>query len=431
MPKKNKQKTSLGAALATTVAVMICAGFPPNRLPQISAASASLFQGRHSPCQPGLGGQVFSTGKEIELKILPSTADFVDEIRLVSPVERTIGTNLDVGKVIRLSPVHAGAELIFAIYVRDTGQTFRMGPGSRNPDRLAHANVTCLGDEIKIRFEDFLGGGDFDYDDAVFQLNINPTLKCDNQANSSSIVQDTPVVNSAVISPPLSEMEIQQLEDQLEAVMRFIITDQKGKQRLLREEALKAGISMEAVNIGQRLVKIFNRIAKAASNEEEASSSLTAEDFAFIDPLFRRFAKKGISPLSSENQSSVASNQLVIFPHCGSFISPTPCPPRMEAGVVFSSREDATQHLLSLGYHLVPRYATVPGGFKNDFALVIDNADCGSGPFRKEAALQHHGECWTFYTQGPEPNPEIFSYVALWPYPWWPEYVFWWHRFYC
>lgn len=29
------------------------------------------------------------------------------------------------------------------------------------------------------------------------------------------------------------------------------------------------------------------------------------------------------------------------------------------------------------------------------------------------------------YTQGPEPNPEVLSYVRDWPYVFWSAYVFW------
>ncbi len=37
------------------------------------------------------------------------------------------------------------------------------------------------------------------------------------------------------------------------------------------------------------------------------------------------------------------------------------------------------------------------------------------------------GDCWTYNTQGPEPNPEVLSYIGSWPYFSWPGYVRWWH----
>ena len=133
------------------------------------------FPCQRQQCIPGLGGQYFSDGREIKVTILPFQADFTDEIRLLSPVNRVIGTNRDVGRVVSLGSFRQGTELIFGIYARDTGQTFKMGPALRNPDRIAHARVECLGGgNAKIFFEDYLGGGDRDFDDAVFQITSGP-----------------------------------------------------------------------------------------------------------------------------------------------------------------------------------------------------------------------------------------------------------------
>ena len=87
---------------------------------------------------------------------------------------RFIGTNRDVGRVVNLGRFNAGEELVFGIFVRETGCTFRMGPGFRNPDRYAHARVDCLSNGVKVSFEDnFLGEGDHDFDDAVIRINTS------------------------------------------------------------------------------------------------------------------------------------------------------------------------------------------------------------------------------------------------------------------
>jgi len=133
------------------------------------------FPCQRQQCVPGFGGQYFSDGRDVKVTILPFEADFTDEIRLIYPVNRTIGTNRDVGRVVDLGSFRFGTELIFAIYVVDTGQTFRIGPSSRNPDRIVHARVECLGDgKAKVFFEDNLGGGDRDFDDAVLQITSAP-----------------------------------------------------------------------------------------------------------------------------------------------------------------------------------------------------------------------------------------------------------------
>jgi hypothetical protein len=65
-----------------------------------------------------------------------------------------------------------GEELVFAIAV--VGQplsTFKMGPGTRNPDGLAHAVVRQTGERrYDVGFEDLLNGGDRDYDDNTFRF---------------------------------------------------------------------------------------------------------------------------------------------------------------------------------------------------------------------------------------------------------------------
>jgi hypothetical protein len=50
-----------------------------------------------------------------------------------------------------------------------------MGPAARNRDGIAHARLDCLGGgNANVFFEDFLGGGDRDYDDANFEIIASP-----------------------------------------------------------------------------------------------------------------------------------------------------------------------------------------------------------------------------------------------------------------
>ena len=73
----------------------------------------------------------------------------------------------------------AGTELVFGIHVQETGHTYYLGPGSRNPDGLIHGAVDSSTlpaypfgwsspGYIGVGFEDIFGGGDFDYDDLGF-----------------------------------------------------------------------------------------------------------------------------------------------------------------------------------------------------------------------------------------------------------------------
>lgn len=128
--------------------------------------------GSPRPALAALGDMLFATGGDVEVEILPAEAGFTSELHLFSPgPDRFIATNRDVGAVIPLGSFPLGEELLFGIFVRNTGHTFFMGPGARNPDGIPHALVSFLGPGVaNVGFEDLFGGGDRDFDDNVFQF---------------------------------------------------------------------------------------------------------------------------------------------------------------------------------------------------------------------------------------------------------------------
>lgn len=154
--------------------------------------------------EPVLGGQLFSTGKDVQVKVLPATAGFTSELWLFSPEPRRfIVTNRDVGTIVNLGRFPVGVELVFGIVVRDTGNTFLMGPGYRNPDGIAHAVVEFLGPGIAtVGFEDILGGGDKDFDDNVFELSggIAPSRAIADAGPDRSCAEGTVLTFSSVNS---------------------------------------------------------------------------------------------------------------------------------------------------------------------------------------------------------------------------------------
>jgi hypothetical protein len=136
----------------------------------------------------GLGGQLFSTGGEITVKVLPATAGLTSELRLYAAdgSSTLIATNRQVGKVVTLAARPTGEELVFGIAV-ENGRVYKLGPGARNPDGLEHGNVVQSGErQFDVGFEDLFNGGDRDYDDNVFQfsggLAPNSTPLADDQA---------------------------------------------------------------------------------------------------------------------------------------------------------------------------------------------------------------------------------------------------------
>ena len=121
---------------------------------------------------PELGGQLFSSGQPVELQVLPASAGFTSELWLFEPgPARRLATNRDVGLVVNVGSFPAGVELLFGIKVLNTGDVFKMGPGSRNPDGIPHAVVNFLEPgRAHVGFEDLFGGGDRDYNDNMFEF---------------------------------------------------------------------------------------------------------------------------------------------------------------------------------------------------------------------------------------------------------------------
>lgn len=127
---------------------------------------------------PVLGGQLFWSGGDVTITVLPATAGYTSQLKLFSAdPDLFIARNVDVGASLTIGASlidvdhNIGDELVFGIFVENTGDTFLMGPGSRNVDGLLHAGVDSLGGGVfQVGFEDIRGGGDRDYDDNVFRF---------------------------------------------------------------------------------------------------------------------------------------------------------------------------------------------------------------------------------------------------------------------
>jgi hypothetical protein len=122
----------------------------------------------------GLGNQLFSTGGEITVEVRSATAGLVSKLRLYNAdgTFQEIATNRQVGTTVTLPARPTGEELLFGIEVQDSAKhVYKLGPGDRNPDNLAHGNVVQTGErQFDVGFEDLFNGGDRDYDDNVFRF---------------------------------------------------------------------------------------------------------------------------------------------------------------------------------------------------------------------------------------------------------------------
>lgn len=120
-------------------------------------------------------GQIFHLDGDVTVTVLPRSASFGAEIWLFSPgTPRFIANAASTGTTVTLSGLSVGAELVFGVIVSDPtfGRvTYQIGPGSRNPDGLVHADVTFQSpQQATVGFEDTFGGGDLDFDDIRFSV---------------------------------------------------------------------------------------------------------------------------------------------------------------------------------------------------------------------------------------------------------------------
>lgn len=179
------------------------------RLAAVAAATFSMLACTASASAQappaGLGDQLFSTGGDITVEVRPATAGLVSKLRLYNADGsfEEIATNREVGKKVTLPARPVGEELLFGIEVQDAAKhVYQLGPGTRNPDNIAHARVQNTGErQFDVGFEDLFNGGDRDYDDNVFRfsggLAPNRSPKADDQALTVAQGGSLPVTLSA------------------------------------------------------------------------------------------------------------------------------------------------------------------------------------------------------------------------------------------
>ncbi len=140
-------------------------------------------------------GQLFATGGTVKVMIGSGTSAASQTFKQFSSSVTVIGTNTDVGQIVDLGTFPAGQELIFGI-TTGSGNTYMTGPANRNPDMRVHARVINYNEELVVEFEDQLGGGDNDYNDASIHL-----LCTDPMAPSEVYL----AINGGTVTGPLTQ----------------------------------------------------------------------------------------------------------------------------------------------------------------------------------------------------------------------------------
>jgi hypothetical protein len=196
-------------------------------LAALSAVVVAPVLAAPAEAQVVIGGQLFATGGTVEIVVQPGTAGYTSQLFLLHPdgSRSNVALNTEVGRQVTVGPFAAGQELVFGITPLGGEQSFLMGPGTRNPDGIAHAQLTETGERtFLVGFEDLFGGGDRDYDDTVFQFtgNLAPGTG-DAAPNSPPPAVDAPPTTPTPATnpqPDVAPLTIAEARSRLPAVLR-------------------------------------------------------------------------------------------------------------------------------------------------------------------------------------------------------------------
>jgi hypothetical protein len=121
--------------------------------------------------QAGIGDLIFAVGGPIDIRFEGSNAMYDSMISMNGSPEMFPNHTTPIGTTAPLGSFAAGTPLDVVLHVLTTGNFFRTGSGSLNPDHLPHALVTVAANgRTFVSFEDMLGAGDRDFNDHMFSL---------------------------------------------------------------------------------------------------------------------------------------------------------------------------------------------------------------------------------------------------------------------
>jgi len=137
----------------------------------VTALTLSLTTTPAASAAPILGGQLWGSGSTTTATILDSDSGYLNLVWKLNPLPgQFIGVDdVNIGAPVTLGTFSGCDELLIGIF--NPEGMFVTGAGSRNPDGLAHAKVDWTdADTAVVSFEDLLGGGDGDFNDAIVRL---------------------------------------------------------------------------------------------------------------------------------------------------------------------------------------------------------------------------------------------------------------------
>lgn len=143
------------------------------------ASPVLATQKKHDAVKIPMASSLFvaSTG-EVVLTFLSKSAAYSDDLFLEGSPTRILNNQTAIsGQTFSLGSFQAGTELVFRLFVNNTGYSFYNGEAENNPDNKFHAGYKQLrGGSIAVGFEDIFNGGDRDYNDMIFSVSNVTTI---------------------------------------------------------------------------------------------------------------------------------------------------------------------------------------------------------------------------------------------------------------
>ena len=124
------------------------------------------------------GGRLFYAGGDVTVDVVYHDTNFSEFLQLWTGTSTlNLADASQTGTHVTLTQqqladlgIKEGDELMFGIHVAKTNRDYLLGPGSRNSDGIDHAYIRWGGTNTYAGFEDLYGGGDRDYNDAIFRF---------------------------------------------------------------------------------------------------------------------------------------------------------------------------------------------------------------------------------------------------------------------
>jgi hypothetical protein len=237
------------------------------------------------------------------------------------------------------------------------------------------------------------------------------TLVRSNAISPSRATGASPATITSDMCPPLSDADVDAMIEPYLSVNYNVPTV-----TFDATSATAAGVPSAAVARGQALVAANNQVLTLMNQQ--------------VNPWVHYAVDPWYYPNSTPEERGDGNP-------CGNWANPLTTPVPVPSNLCFASHEAAVADLVSKGFHRVnPPFGGISQQmWGNDYAHVVDYPPCPtSGAFRLQAHIHKLSNCcWSYDTQGPEPNPEFLDFanqytdIPPWPYDLWPLYVWWWH----